>query len=193
MNTLNSMKKALRATGLYALTGETLADRELDAYAAGLDVLAEQIEALRAESFVPTADREGLMQREAQFGLSPAGKTVQERRDALLLYGAVTSNSNTPAFYDAFFTSLGLSMELVEDAEPRIYWNDRSEQGEPAERMARARRIQNFLPAHLPAILDFRTIFWNTIDRAERTFQEMDAAGMDWDAVDRYQGLLLKF
>lgn len=192
MNALDSMKKALRSTGLYALTGETLADRELDAYAAGLDVLAEQVEALRKESFVPTAEREGLMQREAQFGLSAAGKTVQERRDALLLYGAVTSNSNTPAFYNKFFTSLGLSMELVEDAEQRIYWNDRSEQDEPAERIACARRVQNFLPAHLPAILDFRTIFWNTIDRAERTFQEMDAAGLDWDAIDRYQDLLLE-
>ena len=59
MTSYDTMASALRETGLYALSGETLVDAELAAYAAALDVLCERLEALQKDSFLCTAGRRG--------------------------------------------------------------------------------------------------------------------------------------
>ena len=51
------------------LSGETLVDAELAAYAAALDVLCERLEALQKDSFLCTAGEEGISRWEALFGL----------------------------------------------------------------------------------------------------------------------------
>lgn len=94
MTSYDTMASALHETGLYALSGETLVDAELAAYAAALDVLYERLEVLQKDSFLCTAGEEGLSRWEALFGLQIQG-SLEERRKALLQCGAVHSNSNT--------------------------------------------------------------------------------------------------
>ncbi|MFR8529858.1 MAG: hypothetical protein ACLVDB_01230 [Anaeromassilibacillus sp.] len=52
MTSYDTMASALHETGLYALSGETLVDAELAAYAAALDVLYERLEVLQKDSFL---------------------------------------------------------------------------------------------------------------------------------------------
>ena len=65
MTSYDTMASALRETGLYALSGETLVDAELAAYAAALDVLCERLEALQKDSFLCTAGEEGISRSSA--------------------------------------------------------------------------------------------------------------------------------
>ena len=102
MTSYDTMASALRETGLYALSGETLVDAELAAYAAALDVLCERLEALQKDSFLCTAGEEGISRWEALFGLQIQG-SLEERRKVLLQCGAVHSNSNTCGDFLKFF------------------------------------------------------------------------------------------
>ena len=80
MTSYDTMASALRETGLYALSGETLVDAELAAYAAALDVLCERLKALQKDSFLCTAGEEGLSRWEALFGLQIQGSLEYLRR-----------------------------------------------------------------------------------------------------------------
>ena len=45
---------------------------------------------------------------------------------------------------------------------------------------------KEFLPCHLEAEFDFRTLDWNRIDSMDKTFDQMDAAEMTWNQIDAY-------
>lgn len=183
MTARDTMAAALRTTGLYTLSGETLVDCELAAYSAALDVLYERIAVLKRESFVETAEEEGLSNRELLFGLKPNG-TVESRRKALLQCGTVDANAFTRNDFLTLFQSVGVEAEILEDpAGQKLTFNCSG----PADAQARADAVEylaRFLPAHLDVTLDFRTLSWNTIDRAEQTFDEWDAQGKTWDELE---------
>ena len=52
--------------------------------------------------------------------------------------------------------------------------------------------LERFLPAHLNVILDFRDLSWNTIDHAEKTFDEWDAGNSTWDQLDQAEDELFE-
>ncbi len=60
MRPLESMRMRLQETGLYALSGGTAADWELEAYAAGLELLYAAVVELAQNAFPETAAAEGL-------------------------------------------------------------------------------------------------------------------------------------
>ena len=45
---------------------------------------------------------------------------------------------------------------------------------------------KEFLPCHLEAEFDFRTLDWNRIDSMDKTFDQMEAAEMTWNQIDAY-------
>jgi len=44
----------------------------------------------------------------------------------------------------------------------------------------------------LNVILDFRDLSWNTIDHAEKTFNEWDAGNSTWDQLDQAEDELFE-
>lgn len=183
MTSYDTMASALRETGLYALSGETLVDAELAAYAAALDVLYERLEALQKDSFLCTAGEEGLSRWEALFGLQIQG-SLEERRKALLQCGAVHNNSNTCGDFLKLLESVGIEATILEDPSgQRLCFNCTGLESTEARANAVA-YLERFLPAHLNVILDFRDLSWNTIDHAEKTFDEWDAGNSTWDQLD---------
>ena len=114
MGAYETMKGFLKTTGLYTLSGSTIIDFELQAYAAGLDALTNEFTELQNESFVNTSSGYGLENREKALGLPHTGE-LADRRNAVLKLGAVTENSFTKDSLKGLFEVLGLSADITED------------------------------------------------------------------------------
>ena len=46
--------------------------------------------------------------------------------------------------------------------------------------------VEEFLPAHLDCIFDFRNLQWNTIDGKNNTFNTIDSKNLTWDEIDTF-------
>lgn len=114
MGAYETMKSFIKTTGLYTLSGSTLIDFELQAYAAGLDALTDEFSELQRESFVNTSSGYGLENRENTFGLSHTGE-LADRREKILKLGAVTNNSCTKEGLKSLLETMGLSVDISED------------------------------------------------------------------------------
>lgn len=183
MTARETMASALRDTGLYTLTGETLVDQELAAYGAALDVLYERIEDCKTDGFLGTAGEEGLARWEKLFGLHPLG-TLEERRKVLLQYSATRGDAHTCSDFLALFQSAGLTATILEDPSGKKLCFNCIGLGNAEERADAVAYLKRFLPAHLQVTLDFRELSWNTIDRTAQTFDEWDAEDRTWDQLD---------
>jgi hypothetical protein len=190
MRALESMRKKLQATGLYTLAENSAVDCELQAYAQALDMAQDALAELERESFVVTASGYGLSMREAQYEIMGSG-TTEERRAAILKLGSVTPNDFTKTAMKRILEIAGLEAEICENtAENRLYVNCLGNTDEAAQ--GKARKIANmFLPAHLDAELDFRSISWNNIDGKDDPFEAWDNLDLTWDAIDHYENAML--
>lgn len=192
MSPLESMKKELRATGLYALSGATLVDAELASYAAGLQPVSDAIEELQRELFVQTASGYGLSLRERLFLLGAEGDEAQ-RRAAVTALGAVTPRGFLRESIQKTLCGAGVLCEICEKPEEQtVYLNMGTQADTTQEQTQKIETAKRFLPAHLGAELDFRSISWNNIDQAGGTFDTWDAKGLSWDSVDQYENALLR-
>lgn len=156
MGAYGSMKDRLKPTGLYALSGSTAVDFELQAMAEGLDIAYDALNELQRESFVATSEGYGLENREKISGLDGTGGT-DDRREKLLALGAVTPRSFTKTALTALLSGLGLDAELSEDTaggKLTAYFLK-----EPAcGRDAAQKILEKFMPAHLTAVSDFSRV-----------------------------------
>jgi hypothetical protein len=192
MKALDSMRSKLKAIRIYALPGNSTVDWELQAYASGLDLAYDALEKLENESFVATACDYGLLNRENQFEISGQG-TMEERRAVILKLGAITPNDFTIAAMERALNVAGLNSEICENfAKKKLYVNCLGELRDEATQKAALKVANIFLPAHLNAELDFRSISWNNIDQKEDTFDIRDGLDFSWDSVDHYENAMLE-
>lgn len=191
MRPFESMTSKLKATGLYALSGSTLVDFELQAYAAGLGMAYDVLKELENESFTATASGYGLLNRENQFRIG-AADTTENRRIAILKYGAITPNDFTKTDMERALTLAGLNAEICEyTAEKKLYVNCLGEAADEAARQSALKIAKLFLPAHLNAELDFRSISWNNTDSKDESFDTKDSFDYTWDAIDCFGNAML--
>lgn len=78
------MKSVLEKTGLYDVSEGSVIYAELMAYAEGLDIYFNELERLKKECFVLTAEGEGLEVREAMFGRMNLDDSLSGRRNAII-------------------------------------------------------------------------------------------------------------
>ena len=167
MSRLQALRDALRPLGIYKLEKGTLVYAELAAYAAGLDLLEDGLDELEREAFLPTAQGEGISRREEIYGkpktLLPL-RDLERARVACGLRAQVKENLDGASIYINCF-------DFLEDF-----------QGQEEIKAA----AKEFLPCHLEAEFDFRTLDWNRIDSMDKTFDQMDAAEMTWNQIDAH-------
>lgn len=186
MKALDFLTAGMKEAGIYALTGTTAVDYELQSYAAGFDPVCDALERLQTESFAATAEDYGLLQRERLFGLTPRG-SLADRREAVLSLGTVAPGDNTRQALEQSMRAAGLDCEICEFPETRtLYLNCPADQDTAYLRDASARIAKLFLPAHLNGELDFRSISWNNIDQTDSSFDASDSRDLTWDAIDHY-------
>lgn len=186
-----NLQEKLRPLNLYALSGDTTVDAELKAYAAGINIINQELETLEREAFVSTALTYGLTEREKIVGGIKVGTEVQNRRDMLNYRSSITANDFSKSNIEKDMIACGLDTTVIENFDGETIainchgiLNDFTTQDEAVN------AAQEFLPAHLNALFDFRVLTWDYIDELENTFNEMDNADMTWDEIDSYQAIL---
>ena len=188
MRALESMTAKMKATKLYSLEGSTMVDFELQAYAQGLAVICDELEKLEQEAFVATASDYGLANAESLLQIGAAGG-IEERRNAILKRCAITPDNFTKEDMERAFEMEGVHTQICEKiAEKCVYVNCMDALPTEEKKEAVIKTAKNYLPAHLNAQLDFRSISWNNIDGADESFDTKDGRGLTWDAIDGYGG-----
>lgn len=83
MSSFYSMREKLLPLGIYTDEPGSELYCEQQAFAAGLDLLFEQLEEMEAELFISTAETYGLSEREKLFGRVREDLTLSQRRELL--------------------------------------------------------------------------------------------------------------
>ncbi|HEX3017885.1 MAG TPA: hypothetical protein VHP31_08550 [Caproicibacter sp.] len=154
MGTYDSMKSRLLPTDLYSLSGKTVVDDELQAYAAGLDPVCDELNTLQKESFLATAEDYGLAYYMGACGITSIEPTVEKERVVLYALCSVTPNSNTKADLENFFSSLGLSVQILEDV-PNKKITVKFLKEPACGRDEAQKKVEKFMPAHLTIVSDY--------------------------------------
>ncbi len=192
MKALESMTAKMKAAKIYTLSGNTTVDYELQAYAQGLDMVCGELETLQRESFVATASDYGLENAEKLLRIG-AQENEEERRNAVMKRCAVTPNDFTVGDMERIFAMEGIDARICERfTDQCIYVNCMDASPTEEKKEAVLQTAKNYLPAHLNAELDFRSISWNNIDGADETFDTKDAFSYTWDAIDGFGGGVVK-
>ncbi|WP_444658808.1 hypothetical protein ACRQV7_14605 [Caproiciproducens sp. R2] len=192
MKALESMIAKMKAAKLYSLSGNTTVDCELRAYAQGFAMVCGELETLQRESFVATASDYGLENAEKLLRIGAQGNG-EERRNAVMKRCAVTPNDFTVSDMEQIFAMEGVDARICERfADQCIYVNCMDASFTEKKKEAVLQTAKNYLPAHLNAELDFRSISWNNIDGADETFDTKDAFSYTWDAIDGFGGGMVK-
>lgn len=144
----------MKATGLYTLDGSTAVDWELQAYAAALDMLCDDLKQLQKESFAAGAEDYGLRCREAELGILWPAHTVEERQKMICTLGAVSPNDCSKAALEKLLTDLGFTAQITEDLAKRKLTIAVTQ--EPyGDTDAWEEIIGRYFPAHLNAAWDY--------------------------------------
>ncbi len=185
---LSSLQSKLKPIGIYKLNGNTLVNAELSAYAQGLKILNDKLETLENESFIVTASDYGLSFRETLFGRVKSNRTVEERRDMLIYRGSINSNDFTRESIERALIAIGIKGAVSENVDGNnVYINCLDILDSFSSESDIIQRAQEFLPAHLNEIFDFRVLSWNYIDSKDISFDNMDSYERTWSFIDNFE------
>ncbi len=141
------MREALNATRAFRLTGETSADWETLAAAAGLEELDAALDALKADCFAATAGADQLDRWARFLGELPAPGDPEDRRQVLLGRLSQRPGGFTPADFARALPGAGVLGTLQEADGALTVTVDRLLGVTQAQADAALDRL---LPAHLP-------------------------------------------
>lgn len=158
MSAFTRMQQALRPLNLYRLDGSTMVDAELAAYAVGLDLLEELLDAIYREAFVITAQEEGLRWRESLLAGDREGLSLEIRRELLLRREAITVNSKTREEIEAALYSCGLRCALEELPDGAVKVRCLEALLPFADRQEMEAAAMEVLPAHAQISFDFSAL-----------------------------------
>ncbi len=182
-----NLQQILRPLEIYSLSGDTLVDIELKAYAEGLNILQQELETLEKEAFISTASSYGLALRESLTGRVKDLVDVESRRDMLLYRSSITSNDFTKEDIENALISCGIDAQISENFDGNsIYVSCSALMDEFNSQEDVIKTAMEFLPAHLQINFDFRSFCWDDIDSNELTFDEMDSKNMNWNEIEEY-------
>lgn len=187
MSSLNSIKQKLRPLGFYNLNDTSLISAELSAYSVALDVIESMLAEMEKEYFIATAENYGLSMRERIFGTEQNEKSAESRRNMLLYRYAINSEDFNEGSIKKVMENVGINGYIIEVPDKNtIYINCLSLEDPSADKSYIKSMVEEFLPAHLDCIFDFRNLQWNTIDGKSNTFNTIDSKNLTWDEIDNF-------
>lgn len=189
MSSLESMIKAMSVIPLYSLkTNVTTVHKELQSYAAALDVLSEFVSEIIKEHILSTACDCGLALFEKMTGRVRTDLTLEQRREMLIRSQMLGINDNTLEGIYRFFQSVGLDCVIEENpASSYMYISAEGRDYPREEQDYIVEMAENFLPCHLDFLIDFRKADFNYFDSLNLTFDEIDSKNYTWDNFERYK------
>ncbi len=174
------MREILNGTEAYRLTGESLADREINACGAGFDLLERELEGLLADLFISTASESRLAVWEQTLRGQASGGTPDERRAALAGRLSMNPRRFRPEDFPSLLRAAGLEGAVREESGGlRIFLGKLL--GIPGEE-ARL-ELDRLLPSHLAWEWD-EGVCWAALDAWLPKFEALDGLGLSWEELD---------
>lgn len=187
MGCANHMRELLRPLGLYELEGG-LSGAELEAIGGQLDALAAQADRDERESFLATAENEGLENWEALFPYRPLRSRIADRRAAVAALLRIDGRSFTLQALSDTVRGSGFSAQLQEGPEPMTVTVRFSDvRGVPENFEEVSRRIEGILPCHLAVSYVFRYPLWSEVEAYGLTWGQLDELALSWRAFESYE------
>lgn len=179
------MKNKLKPLSIYNLSDDTLIMAELAAYAQELDRLYDLLAELEKECFIKTATDYGLSLRERSYTSPRADLTYDDRRKMLLYRMSITSNDFNKESIERALLAAGINGYIIESPnELKIEINALELFDTMVTESEAMLAAEQFLPAHLTCIFDFRQCQWVQLDAQELTWEEIDAKDLTWADFD---------
>ena len=187
MSSLNSIKQKLRPLGFYNLNDNSLINAELSAYSAALDIIESMLSEMEREYFVATAEDYGLSTRERIFGAEQDEKSTESRRNMLLYRYSINPEDFNENCIIKIIENVGVHGYIIEAPDKNTIYINCLELGDSsADKNFIKSAIEEFLPAHLECIFDFRNLQWNTIEGKNNTFDTLDSKNLTWNEIDNF-------
>ncbi len=185
MSRLDSMVKSLSSVGLYSLKEGSFVKSELASYAAGLDILREELETMLRECFFSTAESYGLSRRERLWGKVREELSTQKRREMLTLRNSFGFEDFTPLGIGKVLGFLGVTGTFQEyPSLSRIVIDLSDKDYSQGERNFLLSQIRAVLPAHLETDIVFEGLDWSIIEEKARSFSQVEEKGFTWAQID---------
>ena len=157
MSSSDSMKSKLAPLGVYTLETRGTVDRELSAYAEGLDPLFDELDEMERESLIPTAEDWGLSEREKFIDREKPQLTPARRRELLIMQEKSASGDASAAGFRQYLSDCGLQSFRVDEFPSReriaIYINDVLNEG---EKTLIGSKIAMAAPVHLSVMVYYQ-------------------------------------
>lgn len=152
------LRNLLRPLGVYDLKAGSLSGSELDALGRGLDDLSERLDYVERESFLSTAESEGLDRREALFVRTPVHYSTELRRQAIAALLRIGSDSFTLSGINDAISGCGIRAVVQETSQPnyvRVIFPDVKGKPDGFEQIQEI--ILDIIPCHLEVEFSFST------------------------------------
>lgn len=156
MDSYTSMVKKLTDTKLYSVRtgGRTYA--ELKAFAAGLDLLFNELGEMLKEYFIDTAQSYGLTERERFTGTVRDDLSIEKRRELLKTREQTNEKFCTPEAFNKILQGYGLGgFELIENPQKNALTVKIYDALDEQNKAWVNKMIENDFPAHLAVTVDF--------------------------------------
>ncbi|MGI6028238.1 MAG: DUF2313 domain-containing protein [Candidatus Heteroscillospira sp.] len=179
------MRGLLRPLGIYRLDGG-FSGAELDVIGSQLDGLGLLSDRAESESFLVTAENEGLLAWEELFPYRPLCLGAEERRKAVAALMRIDGRSFTPAALNDTVLGSGAAALVEETDTPlTVAVSFPGVRGRPEDFPELKKRIDAILPCHLNIDYHFRYPIWLEIEAHGLTWGELDAMTLSWEEFER--------
>ncbi len=186
MSSFDTLKRTLEATGFYSVEPNTPLSAELMTYADEIDRIEAEIDLLKREMFIVTAQDFGLTRNEKLYGREMYDLSTDDRRTILLNRLCITPSDHTVSSMAKVLTSCGLThfniyeqknMEvLTVTGNGHIYSS--------TQRAWILSQLSQLMPAHLELYVFLNEINWLGLEARNKTWQELDEADLTWYQID---------
>lgn len=151
------LRNLLQPLGVYDLKTGSLSGSELDALGRGLDGLSERLDYVERESFLSTAEGEGLDRLEALFARTPVHYTTELRRQAIAALLRIDRDSFTLADINNAISGCGIKAMVQETGVGHVRVTFPDVRGKPEGFEQMQEIILDILPCHLEVEFSFDT------------------------------------
>ena len=156
MNSLDSMTKKLENTKIYAVKPGGRNYAELKAFAAGLDLLFNELGEMLKEYFIDTAQSYGLTERERFTGAVRDDLSIEKRRKLLKIREQTNEEFCTPEGFNKILEGYGLgNFKITENPSQNALSVKISDSLSELNKVWVNKMIENDFPAHLEITVEF--------------------------------------
>lgn len=156
MDSYTSMVKKLTDTKLYSVRTGGITYAELKAFAAGLDLLFNELDEMLKEYFIDTAQSYGLTERERFTGAVRDDLSIEKRRELLKIREQTNEEFCTPEGFNKILEGYGLGgFELIENPRENALTVKIYDALDEQNKAWVNKMIENDFPAHLAVTVEF--------------------------------------